>query len=743
MSFVAHEDDDLLFLSPALMHELNSGRCMRTVFLTAGDDGEPQSYWAAREEGVEAAYAEMAGVVDSWTTGTITAAGHVLVLRTLTAEPRLSVVFMRLPDGGFPFGTGSERYGDQSLMKLWNSAHPCGGCESEATITADDDSATYDYAELVASLASLMTGYGPRQVFTQNFSTTFFAGEHPDHVATGLFTQAAATQYAGAHRLTGYLGYNTESRAANVTGEDLARKSAAFYAYGAHDIETCTSQVTCAGTEYEVWLALQYVAARETTGVVADAGYAQEVSAGVAVTLDGTRSSDQSGTPLEYEWAQVGGPAVTLSNPRSSKPTFTMIPHPTVLTFALTVKAEGETSSPDYVRVRVPSADPKPVADAGEPQTVESETPVALDGTGSWDPNSLPLEYEWTQTAAGPVVTLVGGETEEPSFQAPLGPTELTFSLVVSNSTQSSASATVAVHVLGIAPSITSAPSTTFTAGSFGTFEVAAAGSPTPAVTVEGELPPGITLVDHGDGIVTLAGTASTSVASPGKSRRYPLAVEAANEISTVTQAFTLTVTAEPESESTLPNPMPTPTPPLGISTTPPVFSSPGVVYGYAGRMVSVPIEVVGAPTPAISLSGGAPAGLSFRSSAPGVARISGTPPAAGSYRFSLAATNSVGSAQQRLRLVVDPAPKLARTSLELTAGKAARRAVGIAGHQASAVRCVGSVPAGMKCVVRGSSGVVLTGTPRPATTRAYKLQVTLKGRAGKVERPLTVRVAG
>lgn len=740
MSFVAHEDDDLLFLSPSLLRELESGRCMRTVFLTAGDDGKSQAYWSMREEGVEAAYAEMAGVADSWTTGTLTVAGHTLALRTLTAEPRLSVVFMRLPDGGFPSGTGTPLYGNQSLMKLWNSAHPCSGCETESTITADDNSASYTYPELVASLAALMTGYGPRQVFTQNYTIGFSAGDHPDHVASALFTQAAAAQYTGAHRLSAFVGYNTESMVANLSGTTLARKSAAFYAYGAHDAETCTSQAACAGTEYEVWLAREYVAARETTGVVAHAGYIQEVTTGATVSLDGSRSSDQSGAPLAYQWTQVGGPAVTLTNADKAKPTFTMISHPTVLTFALTVSAGGTTSSPDYVRIRVPTADPTPVAEAGDPQTVASEATVHLDGGESWDPNSLPLEYRWTQTGSGPRVTLVGGETAAPSFVAPRGPTEVAFSLVVSNGTQTSAPAAVAVQVLGVAPSVTSATSTGFTAGTFGSFQVSAAGGPAPVLTVEGELPPGVTFTGQGDGTATLAGTAASSVASPGGTRAYPLVIKAENGLGTATQAFTLTVTVLPESTPT-PAPTPQPQPPTVDTTTPPAFSSPAVVYGYVGRKLSVPVTAVGTPAPAIFLSGSAPAGLTFRADAPGVAHVSGAPRATGSFRLALAAANVAGSAQQRLRLVVDPAPKLSRSGLTVAPGASARRAVRVAGHQVRAVRCAGRVPAGMRCVVRGAGGVVLTGTPSPAAAGAYKLRVTVKGRAGTVERPLTVRV--
>src|SRR4051812_1146650 len=48
---VAHEDDDLLFLSPDLVGDVKSDRCVHAVFLTAGDAGSTAAYWAGRELG--------------------------------------------------------------------------------------------------------------------------------------------------------------------------------------------------------------------------------------------------------------------------------------------------------------------------------------------------------------------------------------------------------------------------------------------------------------------------------------------------------------------------------------------------------------------------------------------------------------------------------------------------------------------------------------------------------------------
>ena len=60
MNVVAHEDDDILFMDPPTYTDVAAGRCLTTVYLTAGDDGQGASYWHGREDGAMAAYAKMA-----------------------------------------------------------------------------------------------------------------------------------------------------------------------------------------------------------------------------------------------------------------------------------------------------------------------------------------------------------------------------------------------------------------------------------------------------------------------------------------------------------------------------------------------------------------------------------------------------------------------------------------------------------------------------------------------------------
>jgi hypothetical protein len=66
MNIVAHEDDDLLFMNPDLLHDISAGHCIRTIYITAGDAGSGQLYWLSRQQGSEAAYSSMIGSHDIW-----------------------------------------------------------------------------------------------------------------------------------------------------------------------------------------------------------------------------------------------------------------------------------------------------------------------------------------------------------------------------------------------------------------------------------------------------------------------------------------------------------------------------------------------------------------------------------------------------------------------------------------------------------------------------------------------------
>ncbi|SPC33785.1 LamG-like jellyroll fold domain-containing protein [Candidatus Nitrosocaldus cavascurensis] len=87
---------------------------------------------------------------------------------------------------------------------------------------------------------------------------------------------------------------------------------------------------------------------------IANAGQDQTVDEGTLVTLNGSSSYDPDGDTITYQWEQIQGPNVTLSDPTSPTPSFTApsVNSDTVLRFRLTV-SDGTSSSSSEVTVTI------------------------------------------------------------------------------------------------------------------------------------------------------------------------------------------------------------------------------------------------------------------------------------------------------------------------------------------------------------------------------------------------------
>ena len=137
MDVVAHEDDDVLFLDPVTPSDVAAGRCLTTVYLTAGDDGQSASYWHGREDGAMAAHAELAGLPSSWTTTrSRTASGQAAVSCTLDGTG-IRLVVLRLPTGS---PQGRAQYHHECLGRLHAGTIP--------SVDAVDGTARYTSASL-------------------------------------------------------------------------------------------------------------------------------------------------------------------------------------------------------------------------------------------------------------------------------------------------------------------------------------------------------------------------------------------------------------------------------------------------------------------------------------------------------------------------------------------------------------------------------------------------------------------
>jgi LmbE family N-acetylglucosaminyl deacetylase len=256
MNIVAHQDDDILFMNPDLIHNLKAGDCVRSVYLTTGDGGNGQLYWLGREEGSKAAYAEMLGIKDPiWITRTVTLSdAEFVTIAGLKNNPKISLIFLHLPDGNTA-GQGFSATKLESLQKLEAGTIP--------SIHSVDGQSTYSSDQLIAALARLIETYQPTEIHTQathNLSQRY--ADHSDHLSTGRYAEKAYQQYIqqyAALELKFYIGYPIRERPENVSPQDVNDTENAFFTYAQHDGATCSSVTTCSEMSYIYYLKRQYL----------------------------------------------------------------------------------------------------------------------------------------------------------------------------------------------------------------------------------------------------------------------------------------------------------------------------------------------------------------------------------------------------------------------------------------------------------------------------------------------------
>jgi LmbE family N-acetylglucosaminyl deacetylase len=248
MNVVAHEDDDILFIDSPTYLDVTSGRCLTTVYLTAGDDGQGASYWQGREDGAMAAYAKMARAGNAWTTTELrTSSGQVAVTRTLNGTD-IRLIFLRLPTGS---PGGRVAYHHECLGRLRAGTSPL--------VHAVDATANYTSDSLRATLTGFMMTFHPGVVRTLDYTDPYGDGDHADHHNAAYFTYEAQRDYTGPHRALGFRGYPMTKLPANEADTDAARKLAIFLAYAEHDPKVCQTVVACRQDRtYWPWMSRAY-----------------------------------------------------------------------------------------------------------------------------------------------------------------------------------------------------------------------------------------------------------------------------------------------------------------------------------------------------------------------------------------------------------------------------------------------------------------------------------------------------
>ncbi len=277
------------------------------------------------------------------------------------------------------------------------------------------------------------------------------------------------------------------------------------------------------------------------------------------------------------------------------------------------------------------------------------------------------------------------------------------------------------------APAIGSAGSTTFSAGTVGTFNVTATGFPTPVLSESGALPVGVTF-NPATGV--LSGTPAA-----GSGNTYGLTFKATSAAGTATQSFTLIVHETPGITS--------------ANNTAFSVSTPGTFT----------VTTSGFPTPALTDANFAgctisalPSGVTFHDNGNGTATLAGTPAAGtgGSYTLCVNASNSVGStATQTFVLTVKQGPIITSASVAtFTAGIPGSFNVTTTGFPAPALTnvnfsgCTRSpLPSGVTFSDNGDGMGTVAGTPATGTSGSYTVCLNASNPSGTATQTFTLTV--
>lgn len=267
---VAHQDDDLLFMSADLAAGIEAGRPMATVYLTAGEgsvdpgpyaDGgtvpdpvgfDRESYAASRQAGARAAWAQLAGVPDSWSREALTigsgSAARVVELDVLDGR-EVYLVFVGLPDWADAHPDTRPLPGDPtalgaSVQHMWLD----GSTRRTVLATGSPVTVRQDYArdDLLRVLAGVYELAGLTVLRVQDpypdlryWDNPGWFHDHSDHVMTARIALAALS-VAGQERpdvqAVSYRCYNSAVSPANLDPDRVQEARDVFAAYAAHDV---------------------------------------------------------------------------------------------------------------------------------------------------------------------------------------------------------------------------------------------------------------------------------------------------------------------------------------------------------------------------------------------------------------------------------------------------------------------------------------------------------------------------
>ncbi|MEV6710493.1 PIG-L family deacetylase [Lentzea sp. NPDC051208] len=237
VSFVAHQDDDLLFMNPDIASDVEAGYNVWVVYLTAGEVHTRPAFPYANQriEGERAAYAETAGVADNWTYEEMWFNGHPVATNRLNGtNVRLVFMYIHGASGGCPDSPdpSGDPYGD--LYKMLT--------DSPYVARPIDGRPAYNRFSFIGTLHAIIGHANPDYI--RSGSTIGHRDtprrDHVDHVSAAILV-AEANLVDGTRntwkRRDEYTAYNSSSYPENVFGYWRQRKAEIWDQYWPHDPE--------------------------------------------------------------------------------------------------------------------------------------------------------------------------------------------------------------------------------------------------------------------------------------------------------------------------------------------------------------------------------------------------------------------------------------------------------------------------------------------------------------------------
>lgn len=220
---LAHQDDDLIFANPDITESIAAGNTVSIIYMTSGLDTATDStaYWLARLNGERAAYAQQAGVANTWTTTPCSATQ--IYAKTALANSKVTLYAFSLPNAVYNDSYGQSPTGlpwtkNITNTSVWNSGATTFTLNANPQLGSDvnykDAAGTFDTTKSCApnltkdavtnALATLVGTLAPQRYSTLDPSRLRYlnhAGtnfEHDDHVISALWGMAALEKYRAA-----------------------------------------------------------------------------------------------------------------------------------------------------------------------------------------------------------------------------------------------------------------------------------------------------------------------------------------------------------------------------------------------------------------------------------------------------------------------------------------------------------------------------------------------------------------